>query len=205
MLREAPHVHLVDEGAGERPPQRPIAPVVGRGRGDHALHRRGAVVAGAARGAAVAARRGHRQSVCGSRAILCGSNLRPRSSANGPCAGRRRPGRAADRDQHVPVVIGPVRLRVEPTTREAPAPPRRRRAARAVALFEKTLKLTPSAVTVAPSGRWFQADACRVFIQRLGHRLRLDVPDVAAARESSDRTRSGRRAQLRIDIRVQFS
>ena len=156
MLREAAHVHLVDQGAGEWRAERPIAlPVVGRRRGDDAPHRGGAVVARAhGRVAVVERRHGDRQAVGIDEHLL---RVEPEAALR-----RKRAVSAVGvdlagvqaRHEHVPVVIGAVPARFEPDDVRRPLASASSKSSSsiAVALFENTLKLTPSGVTVAPSG-----------------------------------------------------
>ena len=158
MPREAAHVHLVDDGARRGPAQRRVAlPVVGARIDDHALHRRRRVVAWLAarpRGRSPSARprRGRTD-----RAAPWWSRIAGRASGvAGPCdAIAVELPRQHARDEHVPVVVGAVRGRIESNhcAQDLASSSRSKNSSSTpVAVRENRLKLTPPSTTVAPRG-----------------------------------------------------
>ena len=113
---EPADVHLVDDGARGGPAQREVAlPVVRARIDDHALHRRRGVVALPSRGLAVVVLRDDHAPAVRVEQDLGGIEPQPARGVRRPLdpvavdLSRRAPGH-----EHVPVVVGPVRRRVDP-------------------------------------------------------------------------------------------
>ena len=116
VASESADVHLVDDGARRGPAQREVSlPVVRARIDDDALHRRRRVVAFASRGLAVVVLRDDHAPAVRVEQDLGG--VEPQ-----PALGVRRPfdpiavdlSRPTPGHEHVPVVVGPVRRRIDP-------------------------------------------------------------------------------------------